>query len=209
MAPRLKFQRSELFAELDKIVRTRVRELSEGGRLSAALDAMTVDERRALLLSVVEGFSVQETAEILSLDVERVEDILRRAETALSALVATSVLIIEDEALISYQLSKIIQESGHSVAGIAATHDEAVKCASERSFGLILSDIRLADGSSGIEAVRDIQQSLESPVPAIYITAYPEMLLRGEANEPSYLIPKPFAQLHVQTVIDQALLSVS
>ena len=114
---------------------------------------------------------------------------------------------IEDESLISYQLSQIVTEAGHSVVGIATTHKEAVDLAAETEFGLILSDIRLADGSIGIDAVRDILGAMENPVPVIFITAYPEMLLQGQDEDPSYLIPKPFEPVHVRTVVDQAILS--
>ena len=55
--------------------------------------------------------------------------------------------------------------------------------------------------------MRDILGAMENPVPVIFITAYPEMLLQGQDEEPSYLIPKPFEPVHVRTVVDQAILS--
>ncbi|MAN66645.1 response regulator [uncultured Hyphomonas sp.] len=207
VAPDLKFQKADLFAELDKSISKRVSTLTDETGIAKILNAMTTLQRRSLLLTVVEGFSVQEAARILSVGVPDVEEMLRTAESAIANEVSTSVLIIEDESMISYQLSQIVTEAGHKVVGVATTQTEAVQLAGESEFGLILSDLRLADGSVGIDAVKEIFSKLNREVPVIYITAYPEMLLQGQDDEPSYLIPKPFEPLHVRTVVDQAILS--
>jgi CheY-like chemotaxis protein/DNA-directed RNA polymerase specialized sigma24 family protein len=207
VAPDLKFQKADLFAELDKSISKSVSELSDETGIAKIMNAMTTLQRRALLLTVVEGFSVQEAARILAVTITDIEDMLREAETNIANEVSTTVLIIEDESMISYQLSQIVKEAGHEVVGIATTQTEAVELAAEQTFGLILSDLRLADGSVGIDAVKEIFANMNSEVPVIYITAYPEMLLQGQDNEPSYLIPKPFEPLHVRTVVDQAILS--
>lgn len=207
VAPDLKFQKADLFAELDKSISKRVSKLDETTGIAKILNAMTTLQRRALLLTVVEGFSIQETAKILTVDEVTIEDTLRETETTIANEVSTSVLIIEDETMISFQLSQFVTEAGHQVAGVATTQTEAVNLAKECEFGLILSDLRLADGSVGIDAVKEIFASMKRQVPVIYITAYPEMLLQGEDDEPSYLIPKPFEPLHVRTVVDQAILS--
>ena len=207
VAPDLKFQKAVPFAELDKSISKSVSELSDETGIAKIMNAMTTLQRRALLLTVVEGFSVQEAARILAVTITDIEDMLREAETNIANEVSTTVLIIEDESMISYQLSQIVKEAGHEVVGIATTQTEAVELAAEQTFGLILSDLRLADGSVGIDAVKEIFANMNSEVPVIYITAYPEMLLQGQDNEPSYLIPKPFEPLHVRTVVDQAILS--
>ena len=69
--------------------------------------------------------------------------------------------------------------------------------------GLILADIQLADGSSGLDAVNELLRTFE--VPVIFITAYPERFLTGERPEPTYLITKPFLPETVQATIGQAL----
>jgi CheY-like chemotaxis protein len=67
----------------------------------------------------------------------------------------------------------------------------------------VLADIQLADGSSGIDAVKDILARLD--VPVIFITAFPERLLTGERPEPTFLITKPFQRSTVKAAISQAL----
>jgi DNA-binding LytR/AlgR family response regulator len=69
--------------------------------------------------------------------------------------------------------------------------------------GLVLADIQLADGSSGLDAVNDILKFCE--VPVVFITAYPERLLTGNRPEPTFLISKPFRGESVKAIISQAL----
>ena len=69
--------------------------------------------------------------------------------------------------------------------------------------GLVLADIQLADGSSGLDAVDDILGV--GRVPVIFITAYPERLLTGDRPEPTYLVTKPFQEATVRAAISQAL----
>lgn len=199
--------RTALFRALDETI---MQELSEG-RLNREvvkiLKVMTKDERRALLLTAVEGFSIFETAEILGAELEFVEETLRTAEKSLKSALSTSVLIIEDEALIATQLSHLMREAGHEVVGIAGTREIAVRMAKEKAIGLILSDEVLADGSSGSAAVQEILSSTPNEVPVVFITAYPKRLLQGLNSEPAYLISKPFQPQQVRAVAEQAVIS--
>ncbi|MNY66929.1 two-component response regulator [compost metagenome] len=68
---------------------------------------------------------------------------------------------------------------------------------------MVLADIQLADGSSGIDAVNDILKA--SAIPVIFITAFPERLLTGERPEPTFLVTKPFNPDMVKALISQAL----
>jgi CheY-like chemotaxis protein len=89
------------------------------------------------------------------------------------------------------------------VIGVARTHAEAIKLAKSKQPGLILADIQLADGSSGLDAVNELLRSFE--VPVIFITAYPERFLTGERPEPAFLISKPFQPAMVSAIASQAL----
>ncbi len=159
--------------------------------------------RQAFLLSCLEGFPEQEVATILSLDDVAVRKLIDEASRELAADMATEILIIEDESVIAMDLEGLVEGLGHSVIGIARTRAEAVKIATEKRPGLILADIQLADGSSGLDAVNDMLRTFS--VPVIFITAYPERFLTGERPEPAFLIAKPFQPVHVSAVISQAL----
>ncbi|HEX5717129.1 MAG TPA: response regulator [Hyphomicrobiaceae bacterium] len=159
--------------------------------------------RQAFLLSCLEGFSEEETAAILSADTDTVRKLVDEAGRELAADMATDILIIEDEPLIAMDLESLVEGLGHNVTGVARTRTEAVKLAQTKRPGLILADIQLADGSSGLDAVNDLLKTFE--VPVIFITAYPERFLTGERPEPAFLIAKPFQPANVSAVISQAL----
>jgi len=155
------------------------------------LDAITPLPRQTFLLRTVEGFSVQEIGGILDRSTESVTALITQAGREIAQQVATEILIIEDEPIIALDIETMVQELGHSVTGIA------------RNPGLVLADIQLADGSSGLAAVNEILASIN--VPVIFITAYPERLLTGEKPEPAFLITKPFQADTVRATISQAL----
>ena len=159
--------------------------------------------RQAFLLSCLEGFSEEEVGAIISVDTETVRELVDEAGRELAADMATDILIIEDEPLIAMDLEALVEGLGHNVTGVARTRTEAVKLAATKRPGLILADIQLADGSSGLDAVNDLLKSFE--VPVIFITAYPERFLTGERPEPAFLIAKPFQPANVSAVISQAL----
>lgn len=159
--------------------------------------------RQAFLLTAMEGFSPSETARILTTDVITIERLIARAQHEIDADLATDVLIIEDEPVIAADLEALVSDLGHSVTQIATTRREAVAAVGRARPGLVLADIQLADGSSGIDAVNDILAGLD--VPVIFITAFPERLLTGERPEPTFLITKPFQPETVKATIGQAL----
>lgn len=167
------------------------------------LSRVTPLNRQALLLTTLEDFTVPEAGEIMDLEETDIEYLVREAIDEIDRESATSVLIIEDEPLISMQLEDLVSSLGHEICGTAATRTQASEVVAQRKPGLVLADIQLADGSSGLDAVDDIL-SLGS-VPVIFITAYPERLLTGDRPEPTYLVTKPFQESTVRTAISQAL----
>lgn len=167
------------------------------------LSVVTPVSRQALLLTALEGFDPVEAGAIMSLSPDDIRQLADDAIAEIERETATSVLIIEDEPLISFQLESLVTSLGHTVCGTAKTRDEAVIIAKKHTPGLVLADIQLADGSSGIDAVKDILGRTE--VPVIFITAFPERLLTGDRPEPTFLITKPFLESTVRAAISQAM----
>ncbi|QKG70430.1 response regulator [Erythrobacter mangrovi] len=167
------------------------------------LRTITPLNRQALLLTTLEDFSIEQAGEIMDLAPERIEQLVQEAVAEIDRESATSVLIIEDEPLISMQLEDLVTALGHEVCGTAATRTQAQEVVASATPGLVLADIQLADGSSGLDAVDDILAI--SHVPVIFITAYPERLLTGDRPEPTYLVTKPFQEKTVRAAISQAL----
>ena len=159
--------------------------------------------RQAFLLTALEGFTIDEAAQILDDNAENVRQLIARAQRDIEAELATEVLIIEDEPVIAADIEALVLDLGHRVSTVATTRTEAVAAVKQRRPGLVLADIQLADGSSGIDAVNDILKG--NDVPVIFITAFPERLLTGEKPEPAFLITKPFQPETVKAAIGQAL----
>ena len=172
-------------------------------RAAANLSSIAPLPRQAFLLVAVEGFEMEEGAEILDQSEEAFSALIREASDEISRQVATDIMIIEDEPLIAMDIEEMVESLGHRVVGTARTHKEATALFNKTQPKMVLADIQLADGSSGIDAVNEILAS--TPVPVIFITAFPERLLTGERPEPAFLVTKPFSPDMVKALISQAL----
>ncbi len=172
-------------------------------RATRNLSHISPRPRQAFLLVSVEGFSDKEAAEILDVSDNELNQLLSTASTEISRQVATRIMIIEDEPLIAMDIEQMVESLGHEVVGIARTKDEALALYKQEKPRMVLADIQLADGSSGIDTVNEILQ--DDTIPVIFITAFPERLLTGERPEPTFLVTKPFNPDMVKALISQAL----
>jgi CheY-like chemotaxis protein len=172
-------------------------------RAAANLSALPSLARQAFLLVSVESFTVGEAAEVLDVSPAELTRLLNEAGSEIARQVVTKVMIVEDEPLIALDMEQMVQELGHVVTGIARTHKEAIEIFQKTQPKLVLADIQLADGSSGIDAMNEILRDVSIPV--IFITAFPARLLTGERPEPTFLVSKPFNPDMVKALISQAL----
>ncbi|MDX2289180.1 MAG: response regulator [Hyphomicrobiaceae bacterium] len=183
--------------------RTEDAERAEGGVADRRIETLTPEPRQAFVLAGLEDFSANEIATIMGRSEEAVRGLIDEAAREIAEQLAARVMIIEDEPLIAMDVESLVSDLGHSVVGIAATRTEATALALRERPEMVLADIHLADGSSGLDAVNDILRSLD--VPVVFITAYPERLLTGERPEPAFLVTKPFKPEMLKAVISQAL----
>ena len=178
------------------------------GAAQKHMSKLTENTREALLLHTIEGFPFGEVAAIMQTDQAEAEHLVQIAQREMADSVAGRILIIEDEPLIAMDLEGIVADLGHRITGNARTRTEAVKLTRTEMPDLILADIRLADNSSGIDAVNDILGEF-GQCPVIFITAYPERLLTGDRPEPAFLISKPYQQETVRSAVSQAMFFAS
>ncbi|WP_121062708.1 response regulator [Chachezhania antarctica] len=191
----------ELQAEPDAGPATRAKALER-------LSSLTSGSREALLLNTVEGFSIEDVAAIMKINIDEAATLVGTARSEMHEGMQGRVMIIEDEAIIAMDLEGICAMMGHSVTGIARTRSAAVSLGKAEKPDLILADIQLADNSSGIDAVNDLLQEMPE-VPVIFITAFPERLLTGERPEPTFLIAKPYDSDQVISAVSQAMFFAS
>jgi CheY-like chemotaxis protein len=120
-------------------------------------------------------------------------------------LPARRILIVEDEALIAMDLKGRLEDLRYDVPAIGDSADMALDLACCHNPDLILMDIRLRDGSDGIEAAAAIRQQLD--VPVIFLTSHSdvETLERARLTEPFGYILKPFGSVSLRAVIEIAL----
>ncbi|MEH6758952.1 MAG: response regulator [Parasphingorhabdus sp.] len=178
-------------------------EVDDAGSGDDQLTTIPPISRQILLLTALEGFSLFDVADIANIGENSINGLMEEAIAEIDREMRTDVLIIEDEALITMELEQIVTELGHNVCGTATTHKAALAAVDKAKPGLVLADIQLADGSSGIDAVKDILDQFS--VPVIFVTAFPERLLTGERPEPTFLITKPFQSNAIRAAISQAL----
>lgn len=168
------------------------------------LRSLTPNSREALLLYSIEGMPHEKIAKIMGVDQDEAKELIGIALDEISDAMCGRVMIIEDETIIAMDLKGIVQAMGHEVTGIARTHRAAIDLAKGERPDLILADIQLADGSSGIDAVSELLPKL-GDVPVIFITAFPERLLTGERPEPAFLISKPYIEEQIRSAVSQAM----
>ena len=100
-------------------------------------------------------------------------------------------------------IEELVQSCGHRVVGVATSEADAIRIAETTRPGLILADINLGQGGDGALAISQIMRHHRAPV--IFVTAYPERLLTGEALEPAFVITKPFEPLTLAIATYQAV----
>ncbi|MGK9168844.1 response regulator [Inquilinus limosus] len=167
------------------------------------LSQLTPTQRQVLLLVSLEGFSFADVGFILHLPEAEVRDQLDAARKEMQRQHPARILIVEDEPLIAMDIARIVEEMGHTVCGTAADHAEAVALSKRTSPHIVLADIQLKGGDSGIEAVQEILNGIS--VPVVFVTGFPERLLTGERLEPTFVVTKPFRPEALISVIGQAL----
>ena len=113
---------------------------------------------------------------------------------------ALRVLIVENEAIIALLLTEVLEEMGHIVCGTEATEAGAVVAALQLKPDLIISDVRLHEGS-GIEAINAILQT--GFVPHVFVSG--DIIDRNVVNPAAGMLQKPFNEPQLIKAIEWVL----
>ncbi|MCB9170227.1 MAG: response regulator [Flavobacteriales bacterium] len=116
-----------------------------------------------------------------------------------------NVLVVEDEAIIRKDIIQGLQRLGYVVSGSARSGSEAVEAARSQRPDLVLMDIHLSDGPTGIDAAHHIQRELR--VPIIFLTANSDEATVRSARiaEPYGFLVKPFNEASLQAAVEIAM----
>ncbi|WP_375206888.1 response regulator [Hyphococcus sp.] len=112
-------------------------------------------------------------------------------------------LIVEDEPLIAADLKDVLENMGVTVVGLARTADQGAREALKSAPDIVLADYNLDGQKTGVDAVIAFQDSHQCPV--IFITGYPDDVLKGEDVEPDFVIVKPYRPEAVQAAVAHCL----
>lgn len=118
------------------------------------------------------------------------------------------ILIVEDEAILASNEAEMVERIGHQVVGIAATAEAAIDMATRHAPDLVLMDIMLRGGISGIRTTELIRQkSLKCRV--IYVTAHsdPATMAMVQETAPDGFLVKPLEEDTLRATIDLALMT--
>jgi PAS domain S-box-containing protein len=120
-------------------------------------------------------------------------------------MVKTSIMIVEDEAVISMHIQNSLIKLGYDVCGCVNSGEEAVRMASELKPDLILMDIILQGRMDGIEAAKIIKDTLG--VPVVYMTGNADFqtITKARETDPHGYVLKPINVLHLFSTIDTVL----
>ncbi len=101
-----------------------------------------------------------------------------------------SYLIVDDNRLLAENLAEIVRDQGDR-AVVAASGAEALLCARESTFDVVLTDLRMPsmDGAELLHTLRETDPGL----PAIVVTAFTSDagIRAGEREAPLAVLPKP------------------
>ncbi len=176
---------------------------TQAASVGANVAALPSTMRHALLLTALEDFQPKDAASILNVSTAEIPTLITSAQESLRHLSSKRILVIEDDDLLAAAITGIIQKMGHKVCAHARTEQEALAAVAAETPALILADVHLGPGGSGLSAVQQIMTN--STIPVIFVTGYPELVLTGKGIEPAFVIRKPYREEALQTAITQAL----
>jgi DNA-binding NtrC family response regulator len=115
------------------------------------------------------------------------------------------VLIVEDEAAIRLALSGLLGREGYRVVE-ADSGDTALSRLSREAIDLVLTDLALGDGPSGMDVLRKAKE-LHPDTPVVMITAHGNEKIAVEAMKlgADDYVPKPFDNDEIRLVVRRGL----
>lgn len=115
------------------------------------------------------------------------------------------VLIIEDDLILALSLELMLKKLNISNVEKVHTGEDAVESVNKCQPGLMLVDIQLGAGISGIDAVEEIQGTYD--IPALFITGNSDSLNRELADRTNYedYLVKPITFKELQNAVKKVV----
>jgi two-component system, response regulator PdtaR len=141
----------------------------------------------------------------MSLDTQLPQDVRAKlardssvVDTQGSFTAAISILIVEDDRMISRLLAEMLRDLGYAVCAVVATEEEAVAEAARHKPGLMIVDQHLREGT-GMSAVDRILRT--RPVPCVFLSGSPLQPSRAA----TMVLLKPFREEDLARAIESVV----
>jgi signal transduction histidine kinase len=120
-------------------------------------------------------------------------------------MMATRVVIVEDERIVALHLKQQLLKLGYDVVGVAASGEQALRLLADLRPDVVLMDIHIEGAIDGIETTALIPAELM--VPVVYLTAYSDepTLARARETKPYGYLLKPFTPRELHATIQMVL----
>ncbi|MDE2229618.1 MAG: hypothetical protein KGL11_11335 [Alphaproteobacteria bacterium] len=173
----------------------------DSGLHRAVLDLPSAD-RRLLLLTLLEDFSPGQAAAMLNAPKPQAERRLAAMCATLRDICVARILVIENKKRLVADLANLINQSGHTLVGVASDTRSAAALAQRRHPDLVVADLHR--GMGGIGPVRALLEG--NGLPVVFIGGRPAAL-RQRDGAPVFVIDDLRDTRRVEDTINRALFS--
>lgn len=125
--------------------------------------------------------------------------------TERSAQAPVTILVVEDDFLVSLQVEAALTDAGFDLAGAVASAEDAIRLVESARPTLVLMDIRLAGKMDGVDAALALFR--QHGVRCIFATAHHDLEVRRRAApaEPLGWLQKPYTMPAMVDAVRQGL----
>jgi len=115
------------------------------------------------------------------------------------------IMVVEDEPIISHNITRHLEYLGYRISGVASSADQAQVIIAQSGADVVLMDIHLDGAVDGISLASIIQEEFDIPV--VYLSGLmdDETLERAKITHPFGYVAKPFTRRELQIAIEIAL----
>jgi diguanylate cyclase (GGDEF)-like protein len=112
------------------------------------------------------------------------------------------VLIVEDEALVAFDISMALEQFGYSIVDTVDSAEASLNAVRTKKPDIVIMDIVLKGNQDGIEAAEIIKN--EHDIPIIFLSTYTEddIIKRATTQIPYGYLLKPFRSLELGILIE-------
>jgi two-component system, LytTR family, response regulator len=115
------------------------------------------------------------------------------------------ILIVEDELIVSMEISDLLEELGYEVLKTVTNYEDAVSCLKIEEPDIALLDIQLEGEKDGIDLAQYIKENMNMPFIFLTSLADPRTINHAKTLNPNAYLVKPFNQDDLYTSIELAV----